>query len=262
MTEPEDHDEDLDDEEEEEEESPPPARAKAKASPSKSAGPAASAPAKSGSIPMTNAIAIGVAALVIGGVGGWFGQIQKTKAAVRAEIAAAPVGSGAPTGPCGAFQSQVCKGSGEQSAACQQAKGAAELLLSSTCESALATMPETLAKIKTARASCDKLVAKACADLPPGSQTCSMVKERTPSFPRERCDQMLANYDKVIGELKQMDSGGSPMGGMRMGGMPGGMPPGMRPASGGPPGAPGMPGGMPRITLPPQNASAPAPAHS
>ena len=264
MTEPVDRDEDeLDEDEEEEEESPPPARVKAKAAASKAASAKGEA-AKSGMVPSSTAIAIGVAALVLGGIGGWVAQIQKTKAAIRAEVAAAPAGSGVPAGPCGAFQTQVCKGAGDQSAACQQAKGAADILLPSTCENAIAAMPETLAKIKAGRATCDKLVSKLCADLPPGSKTCDMVKERTPSFPRERCDQMLSSYDKVIAELKQMDSGGGPqMGGMpRMGGMPG-MPPGMRPASGGPPGAaPGAPVGMPHITLPPQNASAPAPAHS
>jgi hypothetical protein len=100
-------------------------------------------------------------------------------------------------------------------------------------------MPETLAKIKAARASCDKLVTKLCADLPPGSKTCAMVKERTPSFPSERCDQMLSSYDKVIAELKQMDQqGGSPMG------APGGMrPPGAMPGA--------MPGGPPHIQIPP-----------
>lgn len=268
MTEPEDRDDDDElDEDEEEEESPPPARVKSKAPAGRSAS-AKPAPAASGVIPMSTAIAIGVAALVVGGIAGWFGQIQKTKAAIHAENAAAPAGSGAPTGPCGSFQTQVCKGAGEQSAACQQAKGAAEILLPSTCDNAIASMPDTLAKIKAGRATCDKLVGKLCADLPPGSKTCDMVKERTPSFPRERCDQMLSSYDKVIAELKQMDSGGGPqMGGMPRMGMPGmpGMPPGgLRPASGGmPPGAaPGAPGGLPHITLPPQNASAPAPAHS
>jgi len=262
MSEPEDREEDELDEEEEdedEEESPPPARVKSKAAPSKSASASKADAAKSSLVPMSTALAIGVAALAIGGVAGWFGQIQKTKASLRAEIAAAPVGSGVPAGPCGAFQSQICKGAGEQSAACQQAKGAADILLPATCESALGALPETLAKIRAGRASCDRLVSKLCADLPPGSQTCTMVKDRTPSFPRERCDQMLTSYDKVIAELKQMDAGGGmQMGGMPRPGMPG-MPPGMHPAGGPAPGG-AAPGGMPHITVPAQNA--PAPTHS
>jgi hypothetical protein len=240
-----------------EEESPPPPKAKAKASASKAGGSSSKAgggsrgkssapPPKPAMMPSSNAIAIGIAALVVGGAVGWFGQIQKAKAALRAEVAAAPAGSGAPSGPCGAWQSKICASAGDQSASCQEAKGAAELLLPSTCDVALGTIAGTLAKVKAARASCDKLVAKICQDLPPGSKTCDMVKARTPSFPRERCDQMLGSYDKVIGELKQMDQQGGMMGGpQRMQpGMPAGMPHSAMPQ-----------GAMPHITIP---QSAPA----
>jgi len=237
---------DLDDEEEES--SPPPPKAKAKAKTAKAgsaAGKSAPAASKPAMVPSSRVLGIGIIALAIGGVGGWFGQIQKTKATLHAEGAAAPAGSGVPAGPCGAWQTKICASAGEQSSACQQAKGALDLLLPSTCEVALGTLPATLSKLKAARASCDKLVTKLCADLPPGSKTCDMVKERTPSFPRERCDQMLQSYDKVIGELKQMDQqGGMPMGG---GNPQMGRPPGMPPA------------GMPRITMPPGTPQAPHP---
>jgi hypothetical protein len=202
-------------------------------------------------MPTSRALMIGVLALAIGATVGWFGQIQKAKAALKAEVAAAPAGSGAPAGPCGAFQAKVCSSTGQQSASCQQAKSAADLLVSSTCESALGALPEMLAKVKAGRASCEKLVGKLCADLSPGSKTCDMVKDRTPSFPRERCDAMLQNYDKVIAELKQMDQQG---GGMQMGG-PQRMPPGAMPPGGMPQGASPQ-GGVPRITIP---QSAPQP---
>jgi hypothetical protein len=241
---------DLD--EDEEEESPPPPKAKSKVAPSKAgaAKGAAASTAAPALIPSSRAVAIGVLALAVGGLAGWFGHIQKAKAALRAE-SAAPVGSGAPAGPCGAWQSKICASTGAQSASCQQAKGAAELLLGSTCEAALGTLPETLAKVKAARASCENLVNKLCQDLPQGSKTCDMVKERTPSFPRERCDQMLSQYDKVIAELKQIDAQGN----MQMGGP--GMQPGM-PPGGTPPG--GMPhNAMPHITIP-QSAPQGAPS--
>ena len=232
MTEPKDHDEDQDDldgdEEEEESPAPPVAKAKPKASAAKSS--VASPKAKA--ITPLHLIGIGVAALAIGGAVGWFGHIEKGKAELRAAVAAAPAGSGAPAGPCGAWQSSLCKTTGEQSAACQQAKAAAGVLSTGACESALGTLPQTLAKIKAERVVCDKLVDRLCAELPPGSKTCVMVKERTPSFPAERCDQMTKNYDKVILELKQMDQQqgpdgapmGAPGGGMRLPGMPGGAP--------------------------------------
>ncbi len=237
--EPEDDDRDETDEEEEEESPPPPKAAarKASAAPSKPAGKSGgkSGPPPAAMFSASKLIAVGVVALAAGAAGGWFGHIQNAKAAIKAEVAAAPVGSGVPAGPCGAWESKICKSVGEQSAACQQAKGALDLLLPGTCEVAIGSMPETLAKLKAARASCDKLVGKLCADLSPGSKTCDMVKERTPSFPHEKCDQMLGQYDKVIAELKQMDAQGM----------------GAPPMGGGQPHMQGAPGGMPRITMPP-----------
>ena len=228
--EPEDDDHD-DQDEEEEEESPPPPKAKPKAAAGQAArSSVTAATAKPATVASSRVLAIGIVALAAGCLVGWFGHIQKAKAALRAEAAAAPAGSGAPAGPCGAWQTKICASSGPQSATCQEAKGAADLLLPSTCEVALGTVTETLAKVKAGRASCDKLVSKICQDLSPGSKTCDMVKERTQSFPRERCDQMLQSYDKVIGELKQMDQQNGMMGGPQMGGpqmrMPPGMPPG------------------------------------
>lgn len=244
MTEPKDHDKDQDElEDEDEDESPPPPKAKASIAKPSAASPK---PSKAPALTSSHLIGIGIAALLVGGAGGWFGHIEKGKADQRAAVAAAPAGSGVPAGPCGAWQSKLCKSTGEQSAACQQAKAATGVLSTPACESAIGTLPETLAKIKAARASCDKLVDKLCADLPPGSKTCAMVKDRTPSFPAERCDQMMGQYDKVIAELKQMEqqgTGAPPMGGAPMGG-PGGMH------------LPGMPGGAPHAQSP-QPASHP-----
>jgi len=250
MTDPKAHDEDhdeLDEDEDDEDESPPPPKAKAKAKPNASVAKpsaASSKGAKAPAITSSHLIGLGIAALLVGGAGGWFGHIQKGKADLRAAVAAAPAGSGVPAGPCGAWQSKLCKSAGEQSAACQQAKAATGVLSNPACESAIGTLPETLAKIKAGRATCDKLVDKLCADLPPGSKTCSMVKDRTPSFPAERCEQMMQQYDKVIAELKQMDQqqggGGPPMGapmggpgGMHLPGAPGSVPhaPPLQPAS-------------------------------
>jgi len=244
MTGPKDHDDEIDDDDDEldEDESPAPLKAKTKTQPKAATAKGSSAASKQSKPPaITSAHLIGIAvvALAVGGAGGWFGHIQQGKAALRAEIAAAPAGSGVPAGPCGAWQSKLCKSVGEQSSSCQEAKAATGVLSTPACEAAITTLPETLAKIKTARATCDKLVTKLCADLPPGSKTCDMVKERTPSFPSERCNQMMQNYDKVIAELKQMDqqqgAGGPPMG------APGGM-------------RPGMPPGMPHVSMPQPSA--------
>jgi hypothetical protein len=202
------------------------------------------------SMSSSRAMLVGVVALAAGAAVGWFGHQAQAKARLRAEAAPAASGSGVPAGPCSAWQQKLCASGGEQSAACQQAKAATSLLTAPACEAALDSLPATLEKVKAARVPCDTLVSKLCKDLPPNSSTCQMVKERTPSFPSERCVGMLTNYDKVIAELKMMDQ----QSGMQLGGpggmppgMPHGMPPGMSPGMshgsppGMPPGAPGSP---------------------
>jgi hypothetical protein len=172
-------------------------------------------------------------ALLAGGAAGYFGHMLQAKAAAAKADSAAPVGSGGKAGPCDAWEKKICSSTGEQSAACMQAKSATELLAPSACEAALAAVPATLTKLKAARASCDKLVTKLCADLPPGAQSCALVKEKTPSLPAQRCDEMLEHYDEVIGQLKKMEEQGGLMGGPGGPRGPGGpgmsAPPGMPP---------------------------------
>jgi hypothetical protein len=172
------------------------------------------APSAAGSsVPRSRVALFVIVALAAGGAAGWFGQIEQAKARVRTDSAATPAGSGAPSGPCGAWQSKVCDSAGEVSAICAQAKGATDLLTPSTCEAALAVMPATLTKIKAARKSCDSLVSKLCKDLPPGASACDMVKEKTPAFPSQRCDEMLEHYDEVLGSLRELEQqGGIPKG--------------------------------------------------
>lgn len=211
--EPEDRDDELDEDREEDEEAesdrqPEPVK---KAPAKRSAAQAAPAPAAGGTVPSSRVGVFVLLALAAGGAAGWFGHIQQAKTAATRVDAAAPVGSNAASsGPCGSWQSEICRNSGKESAACIQAKTAAELLTPSTCQAGLAAMPATLSRIKAGRASCDKLVSKLCSDLAPGSQTCTMVKDRTPSFPAQRCDEMMKHYDEVIGQLKQMDAQGGP----------------------------------------------------
>jgi hypothetical protein len=199
----------------------------------------AAAPAKNSS----QVIGIALVALLAGGAAGWFAHQQRAKAQIKAESSPAAAGS---SGPCGQWQEKICADTGgQQSAACQQAKAAGELLTPGTCESALAAMPATLEKIKAGRVHCDNLVNKLCADLPKDSSACSMVKERTPSFPSDRCKGMLDQYDQVLAQLKMLDAQGGGMMGRPHGGPPGAAP------RGGPPGGPAPPPGGPPGGPPP-----------
>ena len=231
----------AEDEETEEREPRRPARSARPAGAGRGKTPGRRAEAKPAPAPLALLVVVGVGAACLGAAGGWFGHEAQAKAKLRADSAPAASGSAAPSGPCGAWQQKICAGSGDTSAACAQAKSAVDLLTPPTCELALQSVAATLAKVKAERASCDTLVTKLCGDLPPGSKTCTMVRERTPSFPRERCDGMLAHYDQVIAELRKVDQQGGPQLGGGVHGMPGGMP-GMPPhAMGAPPGAPGVP---------------------
>jgi hypothetical protein len=149
------------------------------------------------------ALGVGVLALAVGGAVGWFGHIEQAKAKIRAE--SGPSAAGSASGACGAWEKKICSGSGEQSAACQQAKGATGLMTTSTCEVALEAVPATLAKVKSQRLPCDDLVGKLCKDLPQASKACDMVKERTPMFPPDKCKELLKNYDQVLAEVRQID---------------------------------------------------------
>lgn len=176
-------------------------------------------------------VLVGALALAAGGVAGWFGHITHVKNRIRAESTPAAAGSGVAAGPCVAWQKQLCASGGEESALCQQARAASEILVPSTCEAALESVPATLAKVKLDRAPCEQLVNKLCADLPPGSGACTMVKEKTPAFPSARCGEMLKDYDKVLEGVKQIDK--------QLGGKP--PPPQGQPRVGMPHAAPGAP---------------------
>jgi hypothetical protein len=200
-------------------ESKPEPKTKASASkPRAAAGRAAPAAKSPGGVSSAVVGVIAVLALAAGGAGGWFGHIAQAKAALRADSTAPTTESGS----CGNWAQKVCGSAGKQSATCQQAKDASQFLTPLTCQAGLEAMPATLTKLKSLRSSCDKLVTKLCADLPPDSQTCAMVKERTPSFPSQRCDEMIQHSDEVIGQLKQIDAAQKQMGAGGPGG-PGGM---------------------------------------
>jgi hypothetical protein len=160
------------------------------------------------------AAGVGVVALAAGAAAGWFGHIEQGKAKIRAESTA---GASSASPACQSWEKKLCAQTGEQSLACQQAKGAASMLTSAACDVALESVPATIAKVKAQRVPCDTLVSKLCKDLPEGSQTCGMVKERTPTFPSEKCTEMLGKYDQVLAEVKQLEQrvpmGMSPHGG-------------------------------------------------
>jgi protein-disulfide isomerase len=130
-------------------------------------------------------------------------------AAVAPAAAAAAVPADAAA--CDTFKAAVCKEAGEQSEACTSATSAAKILSPAACATAQADMPAILAKAASLQSVCKDLAEKLCKDLGPDTQTCAMVKERTPGFPADRCTMMLGEYPKVLAELQAMEKQNQPL---------------------------------------------------
>jgi hypothetical protein len=136
-------------------------------------------------------------ALVVGAAGGWFAREARANTLLKDSSASA--------GSCKAWENQICESVGAEAFACMEAKAAAGLLPSAACEQALGAVSDTLAKVKESRLVCDELVSKLCTDLGNETQTCQMVREKTHSFPPDRCQEMHDNYDAIIGQLRMME---------------------------------------------------------
>lgn len=161
------------------------------------------------------AVVVGVAGLIAGAAAGWLIRDARATPEITASpdpavAASASAGEGA-AGVCGDWAKEVCKGAGDKSEGCGQAQAASKLLPASACVAARGDLAGTIAKLKSARGSCDTLVERICSDLGKETQTCAMVREKTESFPAERCAEMLGGYDGVIGELRQMEKANAPL---------------------------------------------------
>ncbi len=112
---------------------------------------------------------------------------------------------------CKNYAEVLCKETGPTSSSCQSIKTAAEILPPQACVEAMANLDYTKKQIKAQRAKCDELVTKLCSDLGPETKTCAMVKAKTGNFPPEQCTRMMAEYPKVLAELKKMENANKPL---------------------------------------------------
>jgi protein-disulfide isomerase len=151
-----------------------------------------------------------LAALLIGGAAGW--GVRGASPTPGDSKAPRPASSAAAdSSPCDGWASEICQRTGQTSEGCTQAQHAASLLPTAACVAARAEIDQTVTKLKAARSSCDTLVQKICADLGEKTETCAMVREKTPSFPPERCKEMLGQFDEVIGELRAVEQEKGPL---------------------------------------------------
>ncbi len=136
--------------------------------------------------------------------------------AAKTGAAAAPAGAdaekpAAPTGPCPDYAAAICEKAGAQSATCAAMKEATGIMPPAACKAASADMAFTVKALAEMRKSCDELATKLCADLGEETESCKLVKEKTPSFPPDRCKSMMGQYDKVLAELKAQEAKNKPL---------------------------------------------------
>ena len=130
----------------------------------------------------------------------------------KAPEAAAAAGAGAESeGPCTQLSTQLCARTGERSQLCTSSKALGRVLPASACTAAVKDFAVMEKQIDVERKVCSDLVDRLCKDLGPTSDTCQMVRDETPGFPREQCEELTSSYDQVLGELKQREAQNQPL---------------------------------------------------
>jgi len=62
------------------------------------------------------------------------------------------------------------------------------------------------AQLDSQRQVCAEVSQRLCADLGPETDTCAMVREQTPEIEVEYCARMLAEYDRVLADLRALEA--------------------------------------------------------
>jgi protein-disulfide isomerase len=133
------------------------------------------------------------------------------KSEVAPDVATAAAADTQGEGPCSQFATQLCTRTGEKSQLCGSIKSLQKVLPASACSAAIKDFSQMESKIDSERKICTDLVERLCKDLGPTSDTCQMVRDETPQFPREQCEEISTNYDQVLGELKQREAQNQPL---------------------------------------------------
>jgi protein-disulfide isomerase len=126
------------------------------------------------------------------------------------ETASAAAGAGG-DGACSQFLTRLCERAGEKSQLCTSGKTLGKVLPPSACLAAVNEFAQVETQIVSERKVCSDIVERLCKDLGPDTDTCRMVRDETPQFPREQCEELSANYAEVLGQLKQREAQNQPL---------------------------------------------------
>lgn len=112
---------------------------------------------------------------------------------------------------CTQFVTQLCGRAGDKSQICTSGKNLGKVLPESACQAAMKDFAQVEKQIDDDRKVCSDLTERLCKDIGPDTDSCRMVREQTPQFPREQCQEITSNYDQVLGELKQSEAKNQPL---------------------------------------------------
>jgi protein-disulfide isomerase len=141
----------------------------------------------------------------------WVAACHEKAPADSANAPAAAAAAGG-AGSCDQFVSQLCgRSGGDESALCSSAKELGKVLPASACIAAINDFSQVERQIDVDRKVCTDLMERLCKDLGPDTATCAMVREQTPQFPREHCEQLTQSYEQVLPELRKQEAQNQPL---------------------------------------------------
>jgi protein-disulfide isomerase len=112
---------------------------------------------------------------------------------------------------CEQYAEKLCAEMGPESPTCASTKSTLDMLPPAACAKGLTDVAFTKTKLADARKGCDELATKLCKDIGEASETCTMVKTQTKSFPPDRCKMMMDKYADVLADLKKMEMKNAPL---------------------------------------------------
>lgn len=116
----------------------------------------------------------------------------------------------APQDACKRWEAAICRGVGQDTYACQQAKTASALLLSGpACAQAQPSVQAKVEQIKAGRGPCTELSDRLCNQLGPEGQGCELVRSKAPTFSVKDCEDMTKNYDQVLAQIMSRQTRGT-----------------------------------------------------
>ncbi len=141
---------------------------------------------------------IGLLGLALAGI--LPGCHQKPKQAAVAANGTKPEAKA--SGPCADYAAKLCAKTGEQTSLCGATKLATGVMAPAACTAAIKEFALTEGLLKDQRKGCDELVNKLCTEEGKTSEVCTMLQQKIPQVPSERCGGFLEHYTEIKAQLK------------------------------------------------------------